>query len=382
MDPSESLSIGFEAKRLFANRTGLGNYGRSLVAGLAGFFPENTYHLFTPRRTGLFDTGLYPNIVVHEPRSSVHKLFPGLWRRRLMAQSFVPLGLNIFHGLSNELPSGIDRSKVRTVVTVHDLIFERFPQTYHLDERYVHRYKVKQACAHADKVIAASMQTKNDLMERYRVPEERIAVCYQNCREIFSLPVSAEMLDAVRIRYQLPRNFLLFVGSVTARKNLITLCRALMKLGKNRLPLVVVGNGKKEKEEARAFMASGKADLIFLNERNANGVADEDLPAIYHLASALVYPSLFEGFGIPLLEAMHCGTPVICSDNSSLPEVCGDAAQYFPATDAAALAAKIELVGGDTELRKTMQSKGFHRAKTFSSEMCCASVMDVYRNLG
>lgn len=383
MQVSETLNIGYEAKRLFTNKTGLGNYGRTLVDTMATMYSGNRYHLFTPRRTSLFEASRHANIVVHEPLRPLHKYFAGLWRRRLMAQSFVPLGLNLLHGLSNELPSGIDRNRVRSVVTVHDLIFERFPETYHFDERYVHRFKIKQACADADTIIAVSNQTKNDLVERYRVAPDRIRVCYQSCRQLFTLPVAEAHRKTVREHYGLPGEYLLFVGSVTGRKNLITLCRAVVLMGKNRLPVVVVGDGKKEKEEARSFMASEGAGpgLIFLNERTGNGVADEDLPAIYHLATALVYPSVFEGFGIPLLEAMHCGTPVIASDNSSLPEVAGDAAAYFTATDQEALHERIEQVCSDSDLRNLMRAKGLERVKAFSPERCCSSVMDVYRKL-
>ena len=378
-----ALNIGYEAKRLFTNNTGLGNYGRTLVDAMAGIFPDNRYHLFTPRTTSLFEPSHYSNIVVHEPVKPLHRLLSGLWRRRFMADGFVSAGLDLFHGLSNELPSGISRKKVRTVVTVHDLIFERFPETYHFDERYMHRFKVKQACADADTVIAVSEQTKNDLIERYRIPPERIEVCYQSCREMYSLPMPAELLQSARERHRLPGEFLLFVGSVTARKNLITLCRAAVLMGKNRLPIVVVGDGKIQKAEALEFMAAAGVEngLIFLNSAPGRFVSDEDLPAIYHLATALVYPSIFEGFGIPLLEAMHCGTPVICSDNSSLPEVAGDAAAYFTATDAEALRDRIEKVCSDSEFRNRMRTIGFERTRLFSRERCCRSVMDVYCKL-
>ncbi len=383
MEGSNALNIGYEAKRLFTNKTGLGNYGRTLVDAMAGIFPDNRYHLFTPRTTHLFEHSHYNNIVVHEPVKPIHRLLSGLWRRRFMSNDFVPSGLDLFHGLSNELPSGINRKTMRTVVTVHDLIFERFPETYNFDERYVHRFKVKQACADADKVIAVSEQTKKDLIEYYRIPPEHIEVCYQSCREMFSLPVSVELVESVRERYNLPREFLLFVGSVTARKNLITLCRAAVLMGKNRLPIVVVGDGKKNKTEVQQYMATAgvESGLIFLNASSGLALADQDLPAIYHLASALVYPSIFEGFGIPLLEAMHCGTPVICSDNSSLPEVAGDAAAYFDATDPEALRDRIEKVCSDTDLRNSMRRKGFERTRLLSREQCCRSVMDVYREM-
>lgn len=383
MEGSNALNIGYEAKRLFTNKTGLGNYGRTLVDAMAGIFPDNRYHLFTPRTTSLFEPSRYGNIVVHEPVKPLHRLLSGLWRRRFMADGFAPAGLDLFHGLSHELPSGINRNKMRTVVTVHDLIFERFPETYHFDERYVHRFKVKQACADADKVIAVSEQTKKDLIEYYRIPTEHIEVCYQSCRKIFSLPVSVELLESVRERYNLPREFLLFVGSVTARKNLITLCRAAVLMEKKRLPIVVVGDGKKHKTQAQQYMATAgiQNGLIFLNASSGPALADQDLPAIYHLSTALVYPSIFEGFGIPLLEAMHCGTPVICSDNSSLPEVAGDAAAYFDATDPEALHDRIEKVCSDSEFRNRIRTIGFERARLFSREQCCRSVMDVYREL-
>lgn len=382
------MNIGYDGKRAYQNKTGLGNYIRSLIAILSTQYPGNAYTLFAPKKTDLFIPADFHQVNTIFPKGKFYQRFPAIWRRAGMVKEIADSGVAIFHGVSNELPKGIERIGVKTVVTVHDLIYERFPKTYGLDERYVHRWKIKHACRVADAVIAISQQTKNDLVDFYKVPEEKIFICYQSCNPIFQRTVSAEEKAIIKQRYQLPDRYFLFVSSIAPRKNLITLCKALVQLKDSLdVPLVVIGNGKAEKIEAKQLMANaGMANrLILLNElpqaNNNSYTSAADFPGIYQQATALVYPSIFEGFGAPLLEALWSRIPVISSNTSSLPEVGGDAALYFSPYDTDALAKHMLNVATNKNLVNTLLEKGEHQAKKFTAERSAESIMNVYHSL-
>jgi glycosyltransferase involved in cell wall biosynthesis len=382
------MKIGYDGKRAFQNKTGLGNYIRSLIAILTTHYPQNTYTLFAPKQTDLFDVTAFPNVTAVFPQTTIGKKFPALWRRSGMLKDIVNSKVDIFHGVSNEIPKGIEHTGVKTVVTVHDVIYERYPETYTLDVRYVSRWKIKHACKKADAVIAISQQTKDDLMNFYGVDENKISICYQSCNPIFQRVVGEEEKNIVKRRYCLPDRYFLFVSSITARKNLIAICEALVILkDKINIPLVIIGNGKKEKQEAKNLMeANGIADrLIFLNElpqsKELNFTTAEDFPAIYQQALALVYPSIFEGFGAPLLEALCSGLPVLSSNASCLPEVGGDAAMYFDPHDHGKLASQLLQISTDNNLVIAMREKGFIQAKKFTTQKYADSILQVYQKL-
>ena len=382
------MKIGYDGKRAFQNKTGLGNYIRSLMAILTEQYPQHRYTLFAPKQTDLFNVHTFKNLYAVFPETFIGKTFPGWWRRNGMIKAIAKSGLDIYHGVSNELPLHIERTGVKTVVTVHDIIFERFPETYNFDERYVHRWKIKQACKVADAVIAISKQTKNDLINFYHVPENKIFISYQSCNPIFQQTISNEEKAIVKKRYQLPDTYFLFVSSIAPRKNLIAVCKALLLLKeKTSIPLVVIGNGKKEKEEVKRFMQANNISdrLILLNELPASKeisfTTAADFPAIYQQALALVYPSIFEGFGAPLLEALWSGLPVISSNTSSLPEVGGDAALYFAPTDYELLAQHMLNIAVNKQLATDLRNKGFEQAQLFTIKKYADSIMNVYQQI-
>ncbi|MEP7111433.1 MAG: glycosyltransferase family 1 protein, partial [Ferruginibacter sp.] len=238
------MNIGYDGKRAFQNRTGLGNYIRSLLAILTRHYPRNHYTLFAPRQTDLFDVTAFENVEAIFPETFAGKKFPGWWRRNGMVKAIEKSGMNIYHGVSNELPLNIERTVVKTVVTIHDIIFERFPETYHFDERIVHRWKIKQACKVADAIIAISKQTKEDLVNLYDVEAEKIFVCYQSCNPIFQQVISEENKAIVKSRYNLPGNYFLFVGRFIPDKGLHLLVEAYSKLTTNK-KLVLIGGSPK-----------------------------------------------------------------------------------------------------------------------------------------
>lgn len=383
------MRIGFEAKRIFQNNTGLGNYSRTLVSSLAKYFPANEYFLFAPKETSQFTLPDENNIQIITPTSWLHKKIKSLWRRKWVVNDLKENNIDVYHGLSHLIPKGIKTAKIPTVVTMHDLIFERHPHQYSLIDRINYRAQFKNACRDSNRIIAISEQTKNDLIDFYKVPSDKIEVCYQSCNGIFRKVATDEQIGEVRQKYSLPEKYFLCVGSIIERKNLLIICKALLLLRSElSIPLLVIGNGKKYKAEIKKFVRVNdlENEVIFMSDNKAaNNSASfknsDDFPAIYQQAVALVYPSIFEGFGIPILEALCSGLPVISSNASCLPEAGGDSALYFHPSDEKELAKLMYNVATDDALRQQMIEKGFNQAQKFTEEKCAASVINVYKKI-
>jgi glycosyltransferase involved in cell wall biosynthesis len=374
------LNIGFDAKRAFQNRTGLGNYSRTLVTSLAAYYPQHHYFLFAPKSKPLFKPAAGLRTVL--PQKPHHRWLKPVWRSRWVVNDLRHHHIDIYHGLSAELPFGIHKSGIKSVVTMHDLIFERYPKQYNPIDVYTYRRKAVYACREASRVIAISGQTKADLMEFYRVPEERISVCYQGCDPSFQLQHMAGDVKHMKTKYMLPEDYFLYVGSVIERKNLMGIAQAMRSLkGKLDLPLVVLGDGTGYKKEVKEYLRKEglEQQVIWLNETHK--FAFSDLPALYQGALALLYPSMFEGFGIPILEALWSRTPVITSNGSCFAETGGNAALYVDPFQPAAIANAMEQVVADEVLRADMQQKGILHAQLFTLDKCAAAVMKVYENI-
>lgn len=374
------LNIGFDAKRAFQNRTGLGNYSRTLIRSLAEYYPQHHYFLFAPKLKPLFQP--VAGMQAIQPEKTLHRWLKPVWRGRWVVNDLKRYNIGLYHGLSAELPAGIHQSGIKSVVTMHDLIFERYPQQYNPIDVFTYRKKAQYACRQADKVIAISEQTKQDVIDFYHIPAERITVAYQSCDPSFMQQHTKEEISAMLARYGLPQQYFLYVGSVIERKNLLGIAKAMAMLkGKLDLPLVVVGDGKKYLQEVKAYLhAEGlDAKVIWLNETGR--FAFKDLPALYQGSTALLYPSVFEGFGIPVLEALWCRTPVITSQGSCFLETGGDAALYVDPYQPSTIADAMMQVALDTALAEGMRERGIVHAQRFTVEKCAAQVMKVYEGI-
>jgi glycosyltransferase involved in cell wall biosynthesis len=380
------MKIAFDGKRIYQNSTGLGNYSRTLVESLAKQFAGNEYYLLAPKITSRFQSAAYPNCHVITPSGFFKKLFKGWWRSRFVKNELQQYGIDLYHGLSHEIPFGIQRSGIKSVVTMHDLIFERYPHQYNPIDRIIYRYKCKNACNHADHIIAISEQTKHDIIEFYQIDSKKISVCYQSCDAGFYQTVSDEQKKAIQRKYNLPEQFFLYVGSVIERKNLLNLCKALLLMpSPNKIPLVVIGKGGKYLATVKDFVQKNilTGQVIFLYDTLAENQSLEfsDFPAIYQSATAMIYPSVFEGFGIPILEAMASGIPVITSNLSCMPEVGGDAAIYIDPYQPTTIAAAMTKISQDPIEAISLRQKGIEQAKRFNADKCAQAVMDVYVHL-
>lgn len=326
------MRIGLEAKRLFLNDRGLGNYARNLLQGLVRYYHDNSYHLYTTKApTTYFDPNNYSGkLIIHQPEGWWQNATKSAWRSLNLGKVSSKDNLDVFHGLAQELPKDIHKSKTKSVVTIHDMIFLRHPEFYKPIDRWIYFNKVKFAVNNVDRIIAISNQTKNDLVDTFKLSEDKIDVVYQSCNEVFYQKRTEEELAQVKNKWSLPEHFLLYVGALNGNKNVMIILKALARLKSELdLPLVVVGHGDTYKSKLREFANKHEISnkLIFASER-ANPTPYE-LSSFYQLASVFIFPSLYEGFGIPILEARFSGTPVIASNSSCLEEAGEQDSYYF-----------------------------------------------------
>ncbi|HPH62573.1 MAG: glycosyltransferase family 4 protein [Paludibacteraceae bacterium] len=367
------MRIGFDAKRAFFNIRGLGNYSRDTIRVLESNVPENEYYLFTPGNKGR--AGWLPpeSCKIVTPSGFPYSLFPALWRSYGCHKEMESLHLDLYHGLSNEIPYGI-KGKVPSVITMHDVIFLKYPEFYPWIDRYTFRKKYTHSCLAADRIIAISEQTKIDLIEWIGADESKIDVVYQGCNPMFHQEVNEEKKQQVRERYMLPSEFMLIVCAIERRKNHEIILEAMHRC-KSDLPLVIIGRSSEYKQTLLSLIEKyGLQNRVIL----LHDVPTADLPAIYRAASLFVYPSHFEGFGIPILEAMTSGLPVITSKGSCFAETGGDAARYVNQEDADELAAVMDEVLMDSALSAQMVEKGYKQSFKFSDEIIAKSFMEVY----
>jgi glycosyltransferase involved in cell wall biosynthesis len=358
---------------------GLARYARSLTEALVA------------NHGGKYDFGLFYN------RSGQDERLAGL---QALSTRTVPLGSKLWRMavlMGQRMRIGFDRllpdaellhatehlllpaRGIPTVLTVHDLIYYLFP-AYHKRLNYWYlNAAMPLFVRQADQIIAISQSTKRDLMRVYGVPGGKISVIYEAASPDFR-PASSHAVAAARARYNLPDHYILALGTIEPRKNLIRLVDALRLLRKKdpSLALVIVGSAGwlyqdffqhvEKLDDPRAVLLSGF-------------VPDEDLPAVITGASTYVLASLYEGFGLPILEAMACGTPVACSSTSSLPELGGTAARYFDPTDTQGMATAIEPILTERPLRERMRELGLQQAAQFSWERAARETIAVYERL-
>ena len=383
------MRIGFDAKRAFQNGTGLGHYSRTLLDALVRYHPGHEYILFAPKITDRYSYQAHPQMQVVRPETLRDKTFPSIWRSQNMTKDLVAQDIDLYHGLSHEIPAGIQHTNVRSVVTIHDIIFERYPHQYAKIDRLIYRKKFKHACKFANRIIAISEQTKRDLIEIYQIDSEKIDVCYQSCNPRFDSVVSHEEKEKIRNLYSLPQRFFLSVGSIIERKNLLNTCKAVSTIwAEHKIPLVVIGEGGEYKKKVLKYIEEKdlKEAVYFLSDtaaarQNPGFTNSAHFPVIYQMAEAMIYPSEFEGFGIPVLEALFSGLPVITSNVSCMPEAGGDAALYVNPADYNQIASQMLQILQNEDIRKSCIAKGKMHAQKFTPKICADRVMEVYQKI-
>jgi glycosyltransferase involved in cell wall biosynthesis len=372
-----NLKIAFDAKRAFFNSSGLGNYSRGVIDMMTEYFPSNNYFLYTPspKPNTIYKTP--ENALLKTPERLFDKAFPAYWRSYGMLNQLKTNDIDIFHGLSNELPLNIHKLKAKKIVTIHDLIFLRYPELYRVWDRNIYEKKIKYCCEVADKIISISEHTKSDIIEFIGTDEKKIITVYQTCNKRFKKTFDDENLKSIINKYNLPEEFLLYVGTIEKRKNLLSIVKSF-KIIKSQIPLVVVGRPTKYLKEINEFIRqkdlSGKV-LFYHN------VSNEELPSFYRLAKIFIYPSVFEGFGIPIIEALYSGIPVITSTGSCFSEAGGTDSIYVSPENAEEIADSIDKLLSDQKLLTKMSINGLQFVQKFDDRKVAEDLMNVYKSL-
>ncbi|HJX37559.1 MAG TPA: glycosyltransferase family 1 protein [Anaerolineae bacterium] len=357
---------------------GLGRYTQELMAALLQIDSENEYVAFYNRPS---------EAQVDPPLDRLPHLTTNLdtkpWRMSALLAHFARIpqdrlfpGIDLFHATDHLLPR-LTRSK--SVFTLHDLVFRFYPHTHKPLNRWFLTLMMPRFLRAADAVIAVSESTKRDAIRIYGIDEAKITVIYEGVSDHFRR-ASPEAIIAVRHKYSLPDEFILSLGTIEPRKNLTSLLEAYHALRNEGSPLGLVIVGKK------GWLYSGffhrmhelglEHDVVF-----PGFVPDEDLPALYSAAALFVFPSLYEGFGLPVLEALACGAPVITSNASSLPEVAGEAALLVDPSSVEALVRAVRDVLGNRELREDLRERGPKQAARFNWQRAARETLAVYTSL-
>ena len=373
------MRIGIDYTAAVQQRAGIGRYTRGLVRALAEVDRGNEYVLFAAvsgRQPAEMD---WPqNFRMRKVPLSDHTVAI-LWHRlRLPLPIEALIGvIDIFHSPDFVLPP----TRAGTILTVHDLSFLRHPECADPNLRAYLNKAVPRSVHRADVVLADSQNTKDDLVELLGVNPDKVEVVYPGVEGCFR-PIEDEvLLEGVRRRYNLPSRFILSLGTLEPRKNFARLIEAFANLQSaicNLQHLVIAGGEGWMYEPIYAKVKElGLGDsVLFLGF-----VPDEDLPALYNLADLFVYPSLYEGFGLPPLEAMACGVPVVASTRPSLPEVLGQAALLVDPLDVEGLAAAMERALEDEGLRETMVKRGLERAKGLTWRKAARRLLGIYESM-
>jgi glycosyltransferase involved in cell wall biosynthesis len=371
------VTIYFDVSAAVHRRAGLGRYAESLACALLPLLGERLA-LFYNRERGVEPL---PGLEGLPIRTVSFGYKP--WRMLVWIGQLAHIGFNrlapdaaLFHATEHLL---LPLREVSTILTVHDLIFRRLPQHHKRLNRWYLNLTMPLYCRRATHIIAISEQTRQDVVSAYEIPTEKITVIYEAADPRFRAQ-SPEAVARARGLHHLPERYVLFVGTIEPRKNLVRLLTAFERLHAEGLTdaLVIVG---------RRGWLTGDFDAAL--ERSAarpavlfpGFVPDEDLPAIYAGAQALVLPSLYEGFGLPVLEAMACGAPVACSNNSSLPEIAGEAALLFDPAEVDSICDALRRTLRDPELQAHLRDAGLRQANRFSWERTAQETLAVYRRL-
>lgn len=371
---TQRMKIGFDAKRLYNNFTGLGNHSRTTIDILTEFFPNNEYVLYTPSIKADAQTLPYqskPGCSTITPNGVLPK---GIWRTFSLGRIATQDKADLFHGLSNELPAGLG---IPSVVTIHDVAFRTFPDMYHMPDRFTYNLKWKHACNAASRIIAISQATKLDILKYYNVDPDKIDVVYQPVSPMYYTDFAGTCPAQIKaVAEGLP--YMLYVGSINSRKNLLGAVKAIEMLPKDiQIPLVVIGNGREYKKTVFEYIEShGLQDLVIFPQEK---VSPQELRYLYCNAQLLVYPSFCEGFGLPVVEALLSHCPVVTSNISSLPESAGPYSQLVSPQDTGQISDSLRSVLTDSSLRAEMIVKSYaYAVDSFSPKVLAQSLVNTY----
>lgn len=377
------MRLGFDGKRATQNFRGLGNYSRGIIEGLLQYSGEDIF-LYSPpvkdkRAIQWLDDHSDKRLHLIEPQGLISKKIPALWRSSFINTVLKKDNLEIYHGLSHEIPYGVNSSVKKSIVTMHDLIFLRYPEFFPFIDRLTYKRKFTYACKQSDMVIAICEQTKRDLIDFLGVDEKKIVVHYQSCDPFFYELRDFSEIKNLMGKYHFERPFILNVGAFEERKNQLTLIEAYSSIAsKIEQDLVLIGNGKTYLEECKALVEKLK---LTARVRFLSNIPFAELPLFYQAADLFCFPSHFEGFGLPIVESLFSQTPVITSFGSCFPESAGPDSVYVDPKSVKDISDKIIQVLGNVTLQETMISKSYTFVQKFHRKQVTENLLECYSRL-
>lgn len=372
------MRIGFDGKRAVCNNTGLGNYSRLLINVLAEEFPEHEYVLYTPKMRAnprLEEVVAHHNVNIKTPDSAISRATSAIWRLNGVTSQLKRDNINLMHGLSGELPLNIGKAPMPSVVTIHDLIFRRHPECYKAIDRTIYDYKFRKACQNATRILAISECTKRDVMNDYGISEDKIDVVYQGCAAQFHRTPTAEDIAAVKQKYGITKPYIISVGTIERRKNQILAAKGLRGVPED-FDLVLVGRRTPYADEIDQYIGSHNLRHRVKFIENA---AFTDLPALYAGAECSSYTSRYEGFGIPVIESLNVGTPVVVGRGSCLEEAGGPQTPAVNPDDADAWIDTMTQLLNNPAKCKQIVTAGREYVQRFNDEAMANGTMECYK---
>lgn len=371
------LHIGFDAKRIVRNGTGLGAYGRTLVNDLAQYPLQLSLYAPDKGRDDLRTQIIQRPNVAFKYANKPWPFGKAYWRSRGIVNDLQRDGVQLYHGLSGELPSGIRNSGIPSVVTIHDLIFLRHPEFYNPIDVKLYTWKFRRTLREATHIIAISECTKRDIIHYGQVPEEKISLIYQSCAQRFGAEPDPVVQQQVAQQYQLPERYILNVGSIESRKNVLQAVQSLLYIPAD-ISLVIIG---RPTPYTHKVMAYAQRHNLQHRVKVLHGVPDEHLPAIYSMAEVFVYPSVYEGFGIPIIEAIRCGLPVVGCSGSCLEEAGGPDNIYVAPGDVLGMANAIRRSLADADHRDERIQRSQAYIQRFAGIDVAGQVNELYHQI-
>ena len=380
------LTIGFEGKRLLSSLTGFGTYSRTLIRDICRFYPEircvviahDSYNALNKLPTfssiEVEQVKCLDSIKVEYPPNS-RQLY---WKLLGAKRTLYSQGIDIYHGLAHQIPRSVRQKRVPIVLTVHDLIYRHYPEFSPDDDHRLYESQLINACSISDKIIAVSESTKRDIVDFFSISPKKISVIRQAVDYRYHKVATAETIQQTKSNYGLPERYLLYVGSMSERKNLLSVVKALNIIPPaDRLPLVVVGAKTSYSNVVGEYIKNNDLDnwLIFPKR-----VETEDLPAVYQAADIFLYTSLYEGFGIPILEALSSGIPVITSNISAMPEAAGPDSRLIDPKRPDEIASSIIDILSDDSLRHKMIENGSSHSQKFDNRRVTEKMLQLYQS--
>ena len=376
----QHLTIGYDAKRAVSNGTGLGNYCRTLLNDLGTIDTTDSFRLYVPdlgRDDLRSQLDMPRNMSFVTPANKLVKPLRSLWRIKGIVNDLKRDGVDIYHGLTGELPLGLSEAGIKSVVTIHDLIFMRCPGYYNPVDVAIYKWKFRNTCKQADRIIAISECTRRDIMELGEIDDSRINVVYQSCGTRFCQQVGEAQKAEVRSRYSLPQRYILFVGTIEERKNALLAAQALPYLS-DEIHLVLVG---RQTAYAKTIFSFARQNGLANRIHMLSGVPTSDLYAIYQQAECFVYPSRYEGFGIPVIEAIQSRLPVIACTGSCLEEAGGPDNVYVDPDEPQEMAMAIKSITDNPDAARQIVTRSLDYIRRFENGNVAQEMLNVYRSL-